>query len=127
MQLASVVIAAFAALATLVAVLYARSTVHEARLAHRDQVRERDRERLERAAELIEELHENCVARERGFTGHEWQWTRNKLRAVLVGRLDDLPKCRVLVWEATTLALAEAAVPDARDEISAALTQATQG
>ncbi len=113
--------AGVAAIAGTIGVVLARKTVAEAEQNRLEAEHDRKRHRLERVGELLEDLQRDCIARFPGFTGHEWEWTRNKLRAALVGLREELPRSAVAA-DAGTLALAAAAVPDARLELDGVLT-----
>jgi hypothetical protein len=123
MQLASVLVAAVAALGALAAVFYSGVMVREARRAHQDETRDWHRQRLERVAELVEHLQRDGTLGIHGFSGNEWEWTRVQLLTALVGLRQELPKCAQAA-DASTVDLAATAAQEAREEVAEVLIRA---
>jgi hypothetical protein len=106
LELAAVIISAFAASATVVAVYFAWRTVAESAVARRQNERARKRERLQQLEGLLEELFFNFDYKGQAiYTPDELRWflLRNQVAHMLIGIEDDLPECR-RVPEATSAA-----------------------
>lgn len=92
MELAAVIIALIASLATLVAVFFAWKTVLESAVGHRQAERARNRERLERLGEALEEVFFTFDPGP-SVADHLWSKMRNRIKVMLVGFEDALPEC----------------------------------
>jgi hypothetical protein len=119
---------AIAAVAALVALMFAKLTVSDARRARQEALWDRRRQRLLFISALVDELTLSA-RREQGGPSVDWIGARNRLSQALTGvqpllppGSGPLPSCAEMATAATTQQVL-APVAKAHDEISAALAK----